>query len=156
MKIKLKKRKSVNKTYRGQKLEINPYINLEQKQFILEKAYESYLTHLEESGGLIEAITGMDADIQMMTIGFALTDIEFEKDTTYNDLLTSGFLYCVLDEIVNYQDIRNSAHDLVRMFVISDRIPDISELSMALPDAMKTMNKEDIDMMTDTLKEMEK
>lgn len=154
MKIKLKKAKTVKKMYRGTELEIEPYIPLEYKEFILQKAYESYLTRLEESGGLIEAIAGVDADIQMTIIGLAVKDIEFKEDTTYNDLLTSGFLNCVMDEVVNYQDIRNSAHDLIRLFVISERIPDISEMSKSLPDSLKNMNKEDLEMMTETLKEI--
>lgn len=154
MKIKLKKAKTVKKMFRGIELEIEPYIPLEYKEFILQKAYESYLVRLEESGGLIEAIAGVDADIQMTIIGLAVKDVEFKEDTTYNDLLTSGFLYCVLDEIVNYQDIRNSAHDLIRLFVISERIPDISEMSKSLPDSLKNMNKDDLEMMTETLKEI--
>ena len=154
MKIKLKKMKTVKKMYRGIELEIEPYIPLEHKEFILQKAYESYLIRLEESGGLIEAIAGVDADIQMTIIGLAVKDVEFKEDTTYNDLLASGFLYCVLDEVVNYQDIRNSAHDLIRLFVISERIPDISEMSKSLPDSLKNMSKEDLEMMTETLKEI--
>lgn len=154
MKIKLKKVKTVKKMFRGQELEIEPYIPLEYKEFILQKAYESYLVRLEESGGLIEAIAGVDADIQMTIIGLAVKDVEFKEGTTYNDLLTSGFLYCVLDEVVNYQDIRNSAHDLIRLFVISERIPDISEMSKSLPDSLKNMSQEDLEMMTETLKEI--
>ena len=72
MKIKLKKAKTVKKMFRGQELEIEPYIPLEYKEFILQKAYESYLVRLEESGGLIEAIAGVDA-----RSGFAVCDSIF-------------------------------------------------------------------------------
>jgi len=154
MKIELKKSKLLKKKYNGQVIEIDPYVSLEMKEYILTSAYENYLTRIEESGGLIEAVTGVDADIQIMIIGASVKNIEFPDDMTYEDLLHSGFLDFVLKRIVNYDDIRNSAHDLIRLFVISERIPDINEMSKSLPDSLKNMNKEDLEMMTETLKEI--
>ena len=102
---------------------------------------------------MIEAITGVDADIQIMVMGFCVTDAEFDiENTTYEDLLNSGFLYFVLDEVVNYQDIRNSAHDMIRLFVICERIPDISELSKF---DTKGLDKETIDGLTEIVKNIE-
>ena len=153
MKVDLKKPKMIKKKYHGQEFLINPYVSLVQKEAILTEAYKSYLKRIDESGGLIEAITGVDADIQIMVMGFCATDAEFDiENTTYEDLLNSGFLYFVLDEVVNYQDIRNSAHDMIRLFVICERIPDISEISKF---DTKGLDKETIDGLTEIVKNIE-
>lgn len=155
MKVDLKKVKTITKKYHGQIFEINPYVSLSSKEIILTSAYTEYLSRIEESGGLIEAITGVDADIQMMILGSCVSGLEFEEGATYDDLLTSGFLYFVLDEVINYRDIRDSAHDLIRLFVISERIPDINEMANIIPSGALNMDKENVELMTDVIKNIE-
>ena len=150
MKINLRKSRIVKRKYNGQEFEIKPYITLIEKKAILTEAYKSYLSRVEESGGLVEAIIGLDADIQMMIVGLCVKDIEVDnEEITYEDLLNSGFLYLVLKEVVNYQDIRNSAHDLIRMFVICERIPDVNELSSL---NMAGLEKETVEDLTEIVK----
>jgi len=152
MKVNLKKSKLLKKEYNGQKFKIDRYISLGMKEAILTSAYNEYLKRVEESGGLIEAIVGVDADIQMMVVGACVKDLEFDKGVIYEDLLNSGFLYFVLDEIVNYKDIRDSAHDLIRLFVISERIPDIEQMSNIVPSEKNKMTKEVAEVMTEMVK----
>ena len=154
MKVKLKESKTVKKLYNRQLFEINQYIPIDVKQQILALAYESYLNNLEQYEGLTEAITGMDADIQMAVVGAAVVnELEFDEGMMYDDLLKSGFIDFVLKNVVNYQDIRDSAHDLVRLFVICDRIPDINDLAGdAFYNNPDKMSKEKIEEMTELIK----
>lgn len=156
MKVELKKPKKLVKTYKKQEFEIKPYITLDEKAEILTRAYESYLNRIEESGGLIEAISGMDADVQVLVMLYSVPGLELPENVTYEELLESGFLYFVLNEVVNYQDIRNSVHDLVRLFVISERIPDINQMAnAAIPGNQAGIDKEAIETMTELVKEMQ-
>lgn len=156
MEVTLKKSNKISRTYNKQVVKIKPYVSLNEKADILAKAYNSYLERVEESGGLVEIIAGLDADVQVLVLLASVPDLELPDEITYDELLGSGFIHFVLKEVVNYPDIRNSVHDLIRLFVISERIPDINEMAKAgVPGMQEGMDKEDLEMVTGIVKEMQ-
>lgn len=149
MKLDLNKKRKVTKKICGQEFSLIPYVNLSQKDFILNKLSEYYEESKEED--FTQLILEIRANLDILIIK-ATTDIEIDKESSYEDMITSGLIDLIRKSVINYEEVYQDAFYLLQVSRISSLLPNEKSLTdsfNSIPKMFENMSpdeKENLDM----------
>lgn len=142
MKIKLNKKRKVTRTICSQTFSLVPYINLSQKEYILNKLVEYYNESKEES--FTKLIMELRANLDVLVLQ-AVTDIEVDEDSSYEDMISSGLIELIKKSIINYDEIYQDAFYFLQTTKLMSLLPDTKSLTdsfSSLPKMFENMSSE--------------
>ena len=141
MKIELNSKRKVKKVICGQEFSLTPYVNLSQKEFILNKLFEYYEENANDS--FVELISGFRAILDALIIK-AITDIDTEG-LEYDDMLSSGLIELVRKSVINYEEIMQDSFYFLQLNLLGKLLPNeksLAESFNALPKMFESMSPE--------------
>jgi len=142
MKIKFNSKRKIKKTICGQEFSLTPFVDLSQKNFILNKLLEYYEDGKEES--FIQLVLELRANLDVLVIK-ATTDIEIDEESSYEGMLSSGLIDLIRTSVINYDEIYQDAFYVLQVNRISSLLPDeksLAESFNALPKMFESMSPE--------------
>ena len=142
MKLILNKKKKIKKTICGQEFSLIPYVNTAQKDFIINKLLEYYEGSKNED--FVQLVLELRANLDVLIIK-ATTDIEVDKDSSYEDMVSSGLIDLIRGSVINYEEIYQDAFYTLQVNRISSLLPSESSLAEsfnALPKMLENMSPE--------------
>jgi len=142
MKLELNNKRKCKKSICGQEFSLIPYVNLSQKNFILNKLLEYYEEGKDES--FVQLILELRADLDILIIK-SVTDIEIDEESSYEDLVSSGLIDLIRKSVINYDEIYQDAFYVLQVNRICGLLPDeksLAESFNALPKMFESMSPE--------------
>lgn len=141
MKLILNKKRKIKKTICGQEFSLVPYINLSQKEFILNKLFEYYEENSEDS--FVNLISGFRAILDALIVK-AITDIETDG-LEYDDMLSSGLIELIKKSVINYEEIMQDSFYFLQLNLLGKLLPNeksLMESFSEIPKMFENMSPE--------------
>ena len=141
MKMILNKKRKIKKTICGQEFSLVPYINLSQKEFILNKLFEYYEENSEDS--FVNLISGFRAILDALIVK-AITDIETDG-LEYDDMLSSGLIELIRKSVINYEEIMQDSFYFLQLNLLGKLLPNeksLMESFSEIPKMFESMSPE--------------
>lgn len=141
MKLILNKKRKIKKTICGQEFSLVPYINLSQKEFILNKLFEYYEENSEDS--FVNLISGFRAILDALIVK-AITDIETDG-LEYDDMLSSGLIELIRKSVINYEEIMQDSFYFLQLNLLGKLLPNeksLMESFSEIPKMFENMSPE--------------
>lgn len=141
MKLILNKKRKIKKTICGQEFSLVPYINLSQKEFILNKLFEYYEENSEDS--FVNLISGFRAILDALIVK-AITDIETDG-LEYDDMLSSGLIELIRKSVINYEEIMQDSFYFLQLNLLGKLLPNeksLMESFSEIPKMFESMSPE--------------
>lgn len=141
MKLILNKKRKIKKTICGQEFSLVPYINLSQKEFILNKLFEYYEENSEDS--FVDLISGFRAILDALIVK-AITDIETDG-LEYDDMLSSGLIELIRKSVINYEEIMQDSFYFLQLNLLGKLLPNeksLMESFSEIPKMFESMSPE--------------
>ena len=145
MKLNLNKKRKSTKTICGQEFFLTPYVNLSQKEFILNKLFEYYEENANDS--FVELISGFRAILDALVIK-ATTDIDTEG-LEYDDMLSSGLIELIRKSVINYEEIMQDSFYFLQISLLGKLLPNEKSLMESfneLPKMFESISPENLEM----------
>jgi len=139
MKLNLNNKRKLTRTINGQSFSVVPYIDTTKKQFILTKVLEYYEEMTGEDFQYVVCTLRAEIDTLIIKI---VTDIEFDEDTSYDKLLSSGLINVVRDSVINYDEIYQDALFVIQTTKIASLFPDIDGVFDKVASTLNNMSPE--------------
>ena len=153
MKLNLNKKKKITRKLGEQAFHITPYINLYQKNFILNKLLEFY-NDSKVKGDFVNYILEVRCNLDVMVLE-AVTDIELDETVKYDDLLSSGLLDIVQEAVINYNEIYQDAMFMINIIKTFDAMPNEETLTKSLSNSFDELSKFSENMPPDMLERLD-
>jgi len=141
MKIELNSKRKIKKTICGQEFSLVPYVNLSQKEFILNKLFEYYEENNEDS--FVDLISGFRAILDALIVK-ATTDIETDG-LEYDDMLSSGLIELIRKSVINYEEIMQDSFYFLQLKLLGKLLPNEKSLMESfneIPKMFESMSPE--------------
>lgn len=137
MKIELKTKRKLTKKINGQEFHLTPYINLTQKEFILNKLFEYYEENKDST--FVDLISGFRAILDVLVLK-ATTDIDTDN-LEYDDMLSSGLIELIRDSVINYNEIYQDSFYFLQINLLGKLFPDVESLFGSFGNALDKLNE---------------
>lgn len=137
MKIELKTKRKLTKKINGQEFHLTPYINLTQKEFILNKLFEYYEENRDNT--FVDLISGFRAILDVLVLK-ATTDIDTDN-LEYDDVLSSGLIELIRDSVINYNEIYQDSFYFLQINLLGKLFPDVESLFGSFGNALDKLNE---------------
>jgi len=150
-KIKIDKKQRLEKRvikFHKERIEIKPYINIKDALDIVSLVLGNYYN--EEKGDVnLLASTKIDYSYFLAVCKY-MTNVETDEEESLNDLIDSGFIEVVKENVLNYNDILKSIYFAIEQKNNYDREKDLEfyideafeEIRVLLKDSEKNVNIE--------------
>ena len=150
-KIKIDKKQRLEKRvikFHKERIEIKPYINIKDALDIVSLVLGNYYN--EEKGDVnLLASTKIDYSYFLAVCKY-MTNVETDEEDSLNDLIDSGFIEVIKENVLNYNDILKSIYFAIEQNNNYDREKDLEfyideafeEMRVLLKDSEKNVNVE--------------
>ena len=150
-KIKIDKKQRLEKRvikFHKERIEIKPYINIKDALDIVSLVLGNYYN--EEKGDVnLLASTKIDYSYFLAVCKY-MTNVETDEEDSLNDLIDSGFIEVIKENVLNYNDILKSIYFAIEQKNNYDREKDLEfyideafeEMRVLLKDSEKNVNVE--------------
>jgi len=153
MKLNLNKKKKITRKLGEQSFQITPYINLYQKNFILNKLLEFY-NDAKSEGDFVNYILEVRCNLDVMIIT-AITDIELDETVKYDDLVSSGLIDIIRKTVINYDEIYQDAMFMINVIKTFESMPTEKSLTESLSKSFDDLSKFSENMTPETSNRLE-
>lgn len=122
MNIKLNKKRTITRKVCGQDVKITPYIDSAKKQFIMNKMLE----YFNESGADGKTYSRIVCELRANYDALILetnTDIEVNKEDSYEDMVSSGLIDELRKAVINYDEVYFDTMLVISTAKMSELIP---------------------------------
>jgi len=153
MKLNLNKKKKITRKLGEQSFYITPYVNLYQKNFILNKLLEFY-NDAKSEGDFVNYILEVRCNLDVMIIT-AITDIELDETVKYDDLVSSGLIDIIRKTVINYDEIYQDAMFMINVIKTFESMPTEKSLTESLSKSFDDLSKFSENMTPETSERLE-
>ena len=153
MKLNLNKKKKITRKLGEQSFHITAYVNLYQKNFILNKLLEFY-NDAKSEGDFVNYILEVRCNLDVMIIT-AITDIELDETIKYDDLVSSGLIDIIRKTVINYDEIYQDAMFMINVIKTFESMPNEKSLTESLSKSFDDLSKFSENMTPETSNRLE-
>lgn len=124
MNIKLNKKRTITRKICGQDVKITPYIDSTKKQLIMNKMLEYFNESNTNDIDYSRVICELRANYDVLVLEMN-TDIEVDKEDSYEDMVSSGLVNELRQSIINYDEVYFDTMLVVSTMKMSKLIPSV-------------------------------
>lgn len=139
----------------GKKIDIQPIINNESRLYICKEIERCFNERMAEKEDSIPLNLGLSADLDVLICSLQ-TNADLDN-VSYEDMVLSGFINFVKDNIINYSEVKKDVDGLITILTIKSLIPDLNNVftEVNVFDNIKDKSPEEIQKLIDILKKGE-